>query len=102
MRAFWQPDISAGFPEPPFSCPSCALPLARRYELLNTGTGKIELKHLTSENAKNESASHFKDKETGGGGIWGGGAQVLQGESEGLGVFSNEHLSRLREASRMD
>lgn len=31
-----------------------------RYELLNTGTGKIEIKHLTSEEAKNESANHFK------------------------------------------
>ncbi len=34
-----------------------------RYELLNAGTGKTEIKHLTSEEAKNE--SHFKDKETG-------------------------------------
>jgi peptide chain release factor subunit 1 len=33
-----------------------------RYELLNTGTGKIEVKHLTSEQAKDQ--SHFKDKET--------------------------------------
>jgi peptide chain release factor subunit 1 len=36
-----------------------------RYELLNTGTGKTEIKHLTSEEAKREDASHFKDKETG-------------------------------------
>lgn len=34
-----------------------------RYELLNTGTGKIEIKHLSSEQAKD--LSHFKDKETG-------------------------------------
>eukprot|EP00775_Hariotina_reticulata_P005142 gene5142-5382_t len=35
-----------------------------RYELLNTATGKTEVKHLSSEEAKN--SSHFKDKETGG------------------------------------
>jgi len=35
-----------------------------RYELLNTGDGKTEVKHLTSEQAKD--SSHFKDKETGG------------------------------------
>lgn len=34
-----------------------------RYELLNTGNGKTEVKHLTSEQAKN--SDHFKDKETG-------------------------------------
>jgi len=34
-----------------------------RYELLNTGNGSIEIKHLTSEAAKDQ--SHFKDKETG-------------------------------------
>jgi hypothetical protein len=39
----------------------------------------MELKHLTSEDAKNESASHFKDKETGASNqcvgvcVWGGG-----------------------------
>lgn len=35
-----------------------------RYELLNTATGKTELKHLTAEQGKD--ASQFKDKETGG------------------------------------
>lgn len=34
-----------------------------RYDLLNTGTGKMDVKHLTSEQAKD--SSHFKDKETG-------------------------------------
>jgi peptide chain release factor subunit 1 len=34
-----------------------------RYDLLNTGSGKTEVKHLTSEQAKD--SSHFKDKETG-------------------------------------
>jgi hypothetical protein len=33
------------------------------YELLNTGSGKIEVKHLTAEQAKN--SEHFKDKESG-------------------------------------
>lgn len=35
-----------------------------RYELLNTATSKIEVKHLSSEEAKN--SNHFKDKESGG------------------------------------
>ncbi|WIA22719.1 hypothetical protein OEZ86_009680 [Tetradesmus obliquus] len=35
-----------------------------RYDLLNTATQKVEVKHLTSEEAKN--SAHFKDKETGG------------------------------------
>lgn len=34
-----------------------------RYELMNTGNSKIEVKHLTAEQAKD--SSHFKDKETG-------------------------------------
>ncbi|GBG00614.1 eukaryotic peptide chain release factor subunit [Raphidocelis subcapitata] len=34
-----------------------------RYELLNTGTGQVEVKHLTAEQAKD--SAHFKDKETG-------------------------------------
>lgn len=34
-----------------------------RYDLMNTATGKLEVKHLTSEQAKD--SSHFKDKETG-------------------------------------
>lgn len=33
-----------------------------RYELLNTATGKTEIKHLSSEQAKD--TQHFKDKET--------------------------------------
>jgi hypothetical protein len=36
----------------------CVCILSCRYELLNTGTQKVEIKHLTSEDAKNE--SHFK------------------------------------------
>lgn len=32
------------------------LTVPRRYELLNTGTGKQEIKHMTSEEAKNENA----------------------------------------------
>jgi hypothetical protein len=40
----------------------CAAP--DRYELLNTATSKIEVKHLSSEEAKN--SNHFKDKESGG------------------------------------
>lgn len=34
-----------------------------RYELLNTATGKVEVKHLTAEQGKD--ANNFKDKETG-------------------------------------
>ena len=38
-------------------------PKTNSYELLNTGSGKLEVKHLTAEQAKN--SDHFKDKETG-------------------------------------
>jgi hypothetical protein len=42
-------------------CPLTAAAAAVvRYELLNTGTGKTEIKHLTTEEAKNENANHFK------------------------------------------
>ncbi|KAI8470264.1 MAG: eukaryotic release factor 1 [Monoraphidium minutum] len=34
-----------------------------RYDLLNTGNGSLEVKHLTSEQAKD--SAHFKDKESG-------------------------------------
>jgi peptide chain release factor subunit 1 len=34
-----------------------------RYDIMNTATGKADVKHLTSEQAKD--SAHFKDKETG-------------------------------------
>ena len=36
---------------------------AARYELLNTTTGKTEVKHLTAEQGKD--SGHFKEKDTG-------------------------------------
>lgn len=57
------PTFSSTPPTPPSHFDPHTLSPPSRYDLLNTGTGQVEVKHLTSEQAKD--SGHFKDKETG-------------------------------------
>ena len=50
-------------PTPPLQTHTHERTNARSFELLNTTTGRVEVKHLTAEQGKD--ANHFKEKETG-------------------------------------